>query len=69
MRRNFALGEVLFVPSEYPDLRKFYQTMEANDQQSIVLRQRAPGPATANGAESGPSRNASSKLADGSVAR
>lgn len=42
MRRNYALGEFFFKPSEYTDLRKFFLTMEAADQQSVVLKQAAP---------------------------
>ena len=45
MRRNYALGEFFFSPSEYSNLRKFFQTMEAADQQSVVLKQVAPAEA------------------------
>lgn len=37
MRRNLSLGEILFMPNEYPDLRTFYGKMENKDQESVVL--------------------------------
>ena len=39
LRRNYALGEFLYKTTEYADLRKFFQTMEAADQQTLVLKQ------------------------------
>jgi len=36
-RRDFALGEVLFLTKEYPELRSFYSKMEDKDQESVVL--------------------------------
>ena len=37
IRRNYSLGNVIFLAKEYPDLRSFYSKMETADQQSIVL--------------------------------
>ena len=39
LRRDYALGEFFYKREEYPDLRKFFQAMEAADQQSLVLKQ------------------------------
>ncbi len=39
VRRNSALGTVLFLPAEYSDLRTYHQGMEAADNESIVLKQ------------------------------
>jgi Transglutaminase-like superfamily len=37
IRRNYTLAEILFVPTEYTDLRAFYNDFETKDQQSVVL--------------------------------
>jgi hypothetical protein len=37
VRRNLSLGEILFPPQEYSELRTFYSKMETKDQESIVL--------------------------------
>jgi Domain of Unknown Function with PDB structure (DUF3857) len=37
VRRNYTLGEILFMPKEYPDLRAFYNKIETKDQESVVL--------------------------------
>ena len=37
VRRNFVLGEFVFMPKEYPELRAFYNKMEIKDQESVVL--------------------------------
>ena len=37
IRRDYALGEVIFMPTEYQQLRTFYSKMENKDQESIVL--------------------------------
>jgi hypothetical protein len=37
VRRDYALGESLFMTKEYPDLRSFYSKMETKDQESVVL--------------------------------
>ncbi len=37
MRRNYSLGEIIYLTKEYPTLRTFYSKMETDDQQSIVL--------------------------------
>jgi hypothetical protein len=44
IRRNYALGEFVFMPKEYSELRSFYTKMETKDQESVVL---AAAPATA----------------------
>jgi hypothetical protein len=38
IHRTFALGEVIFATTEYPDLRAFYGKMETKDQESVVLK-------------------------------
>lgn len=43
-RRNYTLGEIMFMPKEYPDLRAFYNKIETKDQESVVL---TAAPATA----------------------
>ncbi len=37
IRRNYTLGEILFLPNDYPDLRAFYNKFETKDQESVVL--------------------------------
>jgi len=37
VHRNFILGEIVFLPKEYADLRTFYSKLETKDQESIVL--------------------------------
>jgi hypothetical protein len=37
VRRNYTLGEILYLPKEYPDLRAFYNKFETKDQESVVL--------------------------------
>ena len=39
MRRSLDLGNILFYPKEYPDLRDFYGKIAAADQQQLVLTQ------------------------------
>ena len=36
-RRDYSLGEIMFLPKEYPDLRAFYNKFETKDQESVVL--------------------------------
>ncbi len=36
-RRDYVLGEIIFMPAEYPELRSFYSKMETKDQESVVL--------------------------------
>jgi hypothetical protein len=36
-RRTYLLGETLFEPNQYAELRSFYSKMETTDQESIVL--------------------------------
>ena len=38
LRRDYALGEFLYKPAEYGDLRSFFQALNTNDQQPIVLK-------------------------------
>ena len=37
VRRDFILGEVLFLADKYPSLRDYYSKMENKDQESVVL--------------------------------
>jgi hypothetical protein len=46
IRRNYSLGEVIFVPKQYPDLRSFFSKFETKDQETVVLTT-APAPAKA----------------------
>lgn len=38
VRRNYSLGEIIFEPTEYPELRTFYNQFESKDQQTVVLK-------------------------------
>jgi len=42
IRRNYSLGEIIFMPKEYADLRSFYSKIEAKDQESVVLTASKP---------------------------
>jgi Domain of Unknown Function with PDB structure (DUF3857)/Transglutaminase-like superfamily len=46
LRRNYSLGEIVFVPKQYADLRSFYSKFETKDQETVVLTT-APAPAKA----------------------
>ncbi len=35
--RNVTLGETIFLPADYPELRTFYGKLEAKDQEALVL--------------------------------
>jgi len=35
--RNYSMGEIIFLPKDYPELRSFYSKMEAKDQENVVL--------------------------------
>jgi len=51
MRRDFLLGEPIYLTKEYSDLRTFYNKFETKDQESIVLTSASPTaakPATGN---------------------
>jgi hypothetical protein len=37
-RRQFALGEILYLPEDYPELRKFFGKFETKDQENVVLK-------------------------------
>ncbi len=37
VRRNYTIGEIVFEPKNYAELRAFYNKMEAKDQESVVL--------------------------------
>jgi hypothetical protein len=45
VRRNYTLGEIIFMQKEYADLRSFYSKMETKDQESVVLTSAPAGPA------------------------
>jgi Domain of Unknown Function with PDB structure (DUF3857)/Transglutaminase-like superfamily len=47
-RRNYTLGEIWFLPKEYPDLRAFYNKIETKDQESVVLTAAPPTTASAS---------------------
>ena len=42
VRRNYVLGEIVFQPQIYPNLRTFYSKMENKDQETVVLTTAAP---------------------------
>jgi hypothetical protein len=37
VQRSYLLGETIYLPKEYPELRTFYSKMETKDQESVVL--------------------------------
>jgi hypothetical protein len=37
VQRNYSLGEIVYLPKDYPELRGFYSKMETKDQESVVL--------------------------------
>jgi hypothetical protein len=37
-RRNYAMGDILFMPEDYAALRSFYAQMETKDKESVVLK-------------------------------
>ena len=43
LRRNFILGEIVFLSKDYPDLRGFYAKVESKDQEGLVLKVASPG--------------------------
>ena len=47
-RREYALGDIYVLPTEYSQLRTFYSQFETNDQQSIVLKSNATPTTTAS---------------------
>ncbi|HEX7157530.1 MAG TPA: transglutaminase, partial [Edaphobacter sp.] len=51
-RRNYTLGEIWFLPKEYPELRAFYNKIETKDQESVVFTEAAPA-ASASSSPSG----------------
>jgi hypothetical protein len=42
-RRTYAFNDVMVLPNDYPQLRGFYTQLEANDQQSVVLKAESGG--------------------------
>jgi len=38
VHRTFLLGEIMFPPTEFPELRAFYNKLEAKDQEPVVLK-------------------------------
>ena len=47
VHRNYTLGEIIFLPKEYADLRAFYNKFETKDQESVVLTTAPPKSTTA----------------------
>jgi hypothetical protein len=45
-RRDYVFGDIVVLPTEYPELRTFYSHFETNDQQSIILKTTATAPTT-----------------------
>jgi len=50
VQRNYMLGEIIYMPKEYPELRSFFSKMETKDQESVVL---TTAPVTASKPASG----------------
>jgi Domain of Unknown Function with PDB structure (DUF3857)/Transglutaminase-like superfamily len=48
VRRNYVLGDIVFTPEQYSNLRAFYSKMENKDQETVVLTS-APNKATPTG--------------------
>lgn len=48
VHRNLLIGDIIFSLEQFPDLRTFYGTFEARDQEPIVLKAATPPPAGAN---------------------
>ena len=48
IRRNYTLGDFVFTPAQYSNLRAFYSKMENKDQETVVLAS-APAKATPAG--------------------
>jgi hypothetical protein len=38
IRRNLVVGEIVYLPAEYPDLKAFYGQFEAKDQEPVILK-------------------------------
>jgi len=43
--RNFLLGDIIFTPEQFRDLRVFYNKLETKDQEPIVLKAATQAPA------------------------
>jgi hypothetical protein len=43
--RNVTVGQPIFLPTEYADLKSFYGKLETKDQETIVLTHAAVAPA------------------------
>jgi transglutaminase-like putative cysteine protease len=54
-RRDYACNTVVFLPTEYSQLRSFYSQFEANDQQSVILKSTGAVTATAASSTTPPS--------------
>ncbi len=52
VRREFVLGEIIFMPKDYPELRTFYNKVETRDGESLVLKVADAGVAKADTATS-----------------
>ena len=52
VRRDFILGEIIYMPKDYPELRSFFNKIETRDQESLVLKVADAGTATADSATS-----------------
>ena len=48
IRRDYLLGDIIFQPRDYPELRTFFGNFEGKDQQGIVLKQPATAAQAAN---------------------
>jgi Domain of Unknown Function with PDB structure (DUF3857)/Transglutaminase-like superfamily len=45
VHRNFLLGDIMYTPEQYPELRAFYNKFETKDQEPMVLKVTASTPA------------------------
>jgi hypothetical protein len=48
IRRNLYIGEDIYFPNEYPDLKSFYSQFEAKDQEPVILKVVGPAQSSAS---------------------
>lgn len=53
IRRNLFVGEIVYMPAAYPDLKTFYSQFEAKDQEPVILKIGGPAQAAVSSASSG----------------
>ena len=48
IRRNLAVGEIMYMPADYPELKSFYGQFEAKDQEPVILKVAGAGQTAAS---------------------